>query len=488
MELEYLRFANSCCWTGGYQYHIDVRDGIIHYRLIVGNEFFNKSLEDLSWISKYEAKGPDCGWSADTLREGIYKGDSVLWLKIFEKIHIEHWKPQYHAWVLDGVYSRCLCKFKGDDKRYDCKAEGVSPDTMGVLYNLLNWLDADHPQPVYGEILKFEASLYDCTGEKLLERLIFERSDKTAIFMKDSGTGLGETDRLVSDKVISCLSDWQYQFSVPINRFEKFDRTIPADMIEYYDKVDIPIPEDTPILEICATFEIGARHLRLRFHRGAFDKFWMRIVETIGNLFDKRGKMLFDDRLYYHGYTKKEAVYYNLSIPYEYDCILPSYDDELNIGDEVMFKPNLNLRRRSMAKKKREDLESNHENAYQSQKEQGLWRDDQVAAIEALICLIDYKSYQDKRGFEVLPTLPKRVPLNDDEIIYCILSTDSSPYSDEYFPEYYWTRREDVHIGTKVCVPVNGVLTEAGVYEMRVYKTSHVPVPLDEVKCLDAYL
>lgn len=45
-----------------------------------------------------------------------------------------------------------------------------------------------------------------------------------------------------------------------------------------------------------------------------------------------------------------------------------------------------------------------------------------------------------------------------------------------------------MHIGTKVRVPVNGVLTEAGVYEMRVYRTSHVPVPLDEVKCLDGYL
>ena len=78
MELEYLRFATSCCWTGGYQYPIDVRDGIIHYRMIAGNEVF-KSLADLSLISKYEAKGSDCGLSADTLREEIYKGgDTAL--------------------------------------------------------------------------------------------------------------------------------------------------------------------------------------------------------------------------------------------------------------------------------------------------------------------------------------------------------------------------------------------------------------------------
>lgn len=488
MELEYLRFATSCYWTGGYQYHIDVREDGIHYRIIKGEAFYRESLDDLSWVEDFKELGFDCGWSADTLREGIYKGDAALWLEIFEQIHVENWKPKYHAWVLDGEDLRSLCKFKGDEKLYYCDAVGDVPDSVGILYNLLKWLDADHPQPVYGEILKFEASLYDCTGEKLLERLFFERSGKTAIFMKDSGTELAETDRVVSDKVISCLNDWQYQFSVPINRFENFDRTIPADMIEYYDKVDIPIPENSPVLEICATFEMGARRLRLRFHRGAFDKFWMRIVEKIGNIFDKRGKMLFDDRLYYHGYGKKEAVYYSLSIPDEYDNILPSYDDELNIGDEVMLKPTLNLHRRTMAKRKRENPESNHDNAYQSKKEQDLWRDDQVADIEALICLIDYKSYQDTRGLEVLPTLPKRVPLNDDEIIYCILSTDRSPYSDEYFSEYYWTRREDVHIGTKVRVPVNGVLTEAGVYEMRVYRTSHVPVPLDEVKCLDGYL
>lgn len=81
MELEYLRFATSCYWTGVYQYPIDVRDSIIRYRIIAGNELFDKSLEDLSWISKYEAKGPDCGLSADTLREEIYKGGYCLMAK-----------------------------------------------------------------------------------------------------------------------------------------------------------------------------------------------------------------------------------------------------------------------------------------------------------------------------------------------------------------------------------------------------------------------
>ena len=80
MELEYLCFAISCCWTGVYQYPIDVRDGIIHYRMIAGNEVF-KSLADLSWITEFEAKGPDCGLSADTLREEIYKGGYCLMAK-----------------------------------------------------------------------------------------------------------------------------------------------------------------------------------------------------------------------------------------------------------------------------------------------------------------------------------------------------------------------------------------------------------------------
>ena len=53
--------------------------------------------------------GFDCGWSADMLREGIYKGDAALWLEIFVQIHVENWKPKYHAWVFDGEYSRSLC-------------------------------------------------------------------------------------------------------------------------------------------------------------------------------------------------------------------------------------------------------------------------------------------------------------------------------------------------------------------------------------------
>lgn len=109
MELEYLRFATSCCWTGVYQYHIDVREDGIHYRIIKGEAFYRESLDDLSWVEDFKELGFDCGWSADTLREGIYKGDAALWLEIFEQIHVENWKPKYHAWVFDGEYSRSLC-------------------------------------------------------------------------------------------------------------------------------------------------------------------------------------------------------------------------------------------------------------------------------------------------------------------------------------------------------------------------------------------
>ena len=486
MELEYLRVADYCFWTGGCQYHIDVRDGIIHYRIIRGEAFFEESLDDLSWVSAYEELGPDCGWSADTLREGIYKGDSALWLKIFEQIHVEQWKARYHAWVFDGGHFRCVCKFRGDDRRYYCDADGDSPDGLHYLYNLLSWLDADAPQPVYGSAMKFEASLYDCTGEKLLEQLTFERSRKEAVFMKDSGSGLVECERVTSEEGLSCLNDWENMFSEPIIHLEKFDKNAP-DAIEVYRKINIPIPENTPILELCATFEIGTHCMRLRFHRGEFDKFWKRFAEKIDEILDKRGKMLLDDKLYYRGHTNDEAIYYSLSIPDEYHNIYACSDDDIEIGEEVMVRPILDSRRRAKANRHAHDKAGvSHE--YMSEKEKSLWADDQISGIEALRCKICYKSYIVYRGGQdILPTIPKSVPLKDDEIIYCILSTNPAPWADDYLPEYYWTKREDVHIGTKVRVPVDG-LSDVAIYEMRIYKLSNVPVPVDDVKCLDEYL
>ena len=91
-------------------------------------------------------------------------------------------------------------------------------------------------------------------------------------------------------------------------------------------------------------------------------------------------------------------------------------------------------------------------------------------------------------------SIKKRTPLLKDEVIYCILKPIDDTVSEclswrsEFILDYFWTRRDDIHYGTKACVAYKSGFVEVMVYEMRIYKIKQVPIPISEVRCLDDYL
>ena len=498
MGLRYLYYTFGGFWSGYTHVYIVVEGDKLRFEKFIGHSLGTQKLYHLSDNEKKR--------SSRFYNKGYYRGDTALWLKLFEQVKIDEWGDYIQKSIVDGTSATVEWQINEQSDVRCSRCVNCYPETFDLLMKLIEQIDLPAPCPVYGKLMSLEFTLSET---KHRESIVIDRTQYFAQYeLLDEEGYIKEkiTDGKIIDILDRCNADYTdykddfYEHIKPLTAVTK-------------DKL---VPHNIPDFTYKLKYEYGEIYGCYKYHRRHFESNLIEwILSLASSLFSQffssrfldrtrfEGKMLSDEICYY----RTEAGTFNEHI---YDCF--SFDDSISEGDNVIFFPAM--------------LDSYNDLKCLSCLDSSYYlNDDDVYDLflydkcENIPCCIigsvrhkNYEIFQDIRDkYKLLlyidgnalnfslsednefllnaPNMKERVfhikkwerNLTDEYIIYCILRDVSG----EIIPHYFKTKCTQYLPDSEITVRVSNYMVNAEIIEMRIYYVTSVPVPLDEVPWLD---
>ena len=170
MGLRYLYYTFGGFWAGYTHVYIVVEGDKLRFEKLIEHSLGSQKLYHLS---DNEKKRSQCRF----YNKGYYRGDTALWLKLFEQIKIDEWGDYIRKGIVDGTCATVEWQMNEQSDVRCSRCVNCYPESFDLLMELIEMIDLPAPCPVYGKLMLLEFTLSET---RHCESIVIERTHVTA--------------------------------------------------------------------------------------------------------------------------------------------------------------------------------------------------------------------------------------------------------------------------------------------------------------------